>query len=136
VSQLQPDTFWHLKKLYFHLDLYNGDSYMQSGLLLQILRMAPELRSIHLSGYMLHDQDLKEWAELAEQGTCMQHLQKVGVVFHKYCTLTGKHLLEEALASCSINCPQLQISAARYLPGQPDRPLQEFFLDTILSLGI
>jgi hypothetical protein len=108
VSQLQPDTLQQLQTLHLELCYSEVVGHLQSGLLLQVLRLAPDLRSINLSGYMLLDEDLREWAQLAEQGTCMQHLRQIQ--FDGPCTPTEKRLLKEAVASCSINCPQLQIA--------------------------
>jgi hypothetical protein len=102
---LQPDTLSRLQTL--RLEFYRS-SYLEAGLLLQILRLAPQLRSVQLKSVMLPDQDLREWAELAKEGTCMQRLQQIELALHPdYCT-EHKHLLDEALISCSIHCPQLK----------------------------
>jgi hypothetical protein len=77
--------------------------------MLQILRLAPQLQSIDLISVMFLDEDLIAWAELAKEGSCMQHLQKVYMdLDRRHVTEQGKRLLDEVLVSCSINCPQLQ----------------------------
>jgi hypothetical protein len=113
VSQLQPDTLKNLESV--TLGLIQFDDYLQKGLLLQVLRLAPELRSLSVSGYMLHDEDLKEWAELAEKVTCMQNLQQINIQLDaEQQTENGKRLLDNAITSCCINCSQLQIANVNY----------------------
>jgi len=88
---------------------------MQSGLLLQILQLAPLLSTVDVVSGMLREEDLKGWAELAKKGTCMQLLQqidhtiKIGrnaadEIDFERCTI----LLDQVFVSCSIHCPQLK----------------------------
>jgi hypothetical protein len=115
-SQLQPEALKQLKIV--TIKFYDCDTSLAPGLLPQILRLAPELRSINVSGYMLFNEDLMEWAELAEQGTCMQNLQKIR--FRGHCMPGGVRLLDKMVASCSINCPQMQIATVYYDPLDSD----------------
>jgi hypothetical protein len=59
---------------------------------------------------MLYYKDLKDWAELATQRTCMQNLQQIKVQLNEHPSQTAKLLLDEVITSCSINCCQLQIA--------------------------
>jgi hypothetical protein len=106
-SQLRPDTLQHLRTLQFY---FSYSDFMQEGLMLQILRLAPQLQSINLSSVMLFDEDLRAWAELAKEGACMQHLQKVYMYLDErhFTKEEGKRLLDEVLISCTIHCPKLQ----------------------------
>jgi hypothetical protein len=113
VSQLRPDTLQHLQTLQMY---FSYSDYMQEGLMLQFLRMAPQLKSIDLSSVMLLNEDLKAWAELAKEGACMQHLQKVYMYLdtRHFTEQEGKRLLDEVLVTCSIHCPKLQKFDADY----------------------
>jgi hypothetical protein len=115
-SECQPDTLKHLKKLVLEIYCGHDKDYTMQGLLLQILGLALELQSIDLRLIMLHDEDWKEWAALAEKGTCMQNLQEIKIRYDKYFHLSqqSKRLLDEVFASCSINCPQLQLFSVVY----------------------
>jgi hypothetical protein len=113
VSQLLPDTLKKLESV--TLGLLQFDDYLQKGLLLQILRLAPELSSLSVSGYLFYDEDLKEWAELAEKGTCMQNLQQLRIQLDaEHQTENGKRLLDNAITSCCINCSQLRTASVNY----------------------
>ena len=113
-SQLQLDTLKHLESVTFELS--EREDFLQPGLLLQFLRKAPQLRSVNVTNFNIHHQDLKEWAELAEHSTCMQNLQQIQLQF--YATRRSeeaKPLWQKVLSSCSINCPQLQIASVKYM---------------------
>jgi hypothetical protein len=64
---------------------------------------------------MLFNEDLMEWAELAEQGTCMQRLQRImfGYRMNNRNPITER-LRDMVITSCSINCPQLQTATVEY----------------------
>jgi hypothetical protein len=113
VSQLRPDTLQHLQTLQIY---FSYSDYMQEGLMLQFLRLAPQLQSIDLSSVMLLDEDLKAWAELAKEGACMQHLQKVYMYLDSrhFTQQEGKRLVDEVRVTCSIHCPKLQKFDADY----------------------
>ena len=102
-SQLRPDMLKQLKTVKFDADR----GYLEPGLLLQILSMAPELRSIEL-GSLRFDEDWEALAELAEEGTCMRHLETIKLESKTCFTKLEQRLLSKALVSCSINCPRLK----------------------------
>jgi hypothetical protein len=77
VTLLRPDTLRNLQKL--RVNSAKGD-FVQPGLLLQVLRMAKDLRSVDLSMVDVDVHDLQELAVLAGQGTCMQNLQHVQII--------------------------------------------------------
>jgi hypothetical protein len=101
-SLLQP--LKHLQAFKF----YVSRGYLEPGLLLQILRLAPELRSIELRSVRF-DEDWEALAELAKEGTCMQHLEVINIECRARFTRHEKRVLAEARDSCCINCPQLKI---------------------------
>jgi hypothetical protein len=106
VSQLRPDTLQKLQTLQLY---FSYSDYLQEGLILQFLRLAPQLQTIDLISVMFLDEDLMAWAELAKEGTCMQQLQKIRMnLERRHVNEQGEHLLDELLVSCSINCPRLQ----------------------------
>jgi hypothetical protein len=104
MSQLRPDTLKHVKSVIFHV----SRGYFEPGLLLQYLSLAPELRSIDLRSVGF-DEDWEALAELAEEGTCMRHLETIRIQCMARLTRHEQHHLAEARISCSINCPQLKI---------------------------
>jgi hypothetical protein len=109
-SQSGLDT--HLKHLQtFEYSCIDGN--LQPGLLLQILRLAPEMRSVDLDLASWFDEDLKVLAELAEEGACMRRLEKFMVRCQLHLNQLG--LVDKACASCIINCPQLQVFSVRDL---------------------
>jgi hypothetical protein len=109
-TQLGPDT--HLKHLQtFAYTCVDGN--FQPGLLLQILRMAPEIRSVNADLCTWFDEDLKALAELAEEGACMRRLEKFMVRCRIHLNQIG--LVDKARTSCSINCPQLQVFSMGHL---------------------
>jgi hypothetical protein len=101
-AELGPDTLSRLQTLSL------TSSRIEPGLLLQILRLASHLRSVNLKVEKLDAQELREWAELAKEGTCMQHLQQIKLTFSTSYFDEHKHLLDEVFISCSIHCPQLK----------------------------
>jgi len=105
--EMRPDTLSKLQTLHLRL---SSDVMPSPGLLLQFLRLAPELRTVNCSSAMLDDQDLKELAELAKEGTCMQHLQQLTLKFRAQNSEQdiSRNLLDAALISCSIHCPRLK----------------------------
>jgi hypothetical protein len=103
--QLRPDTLKELQKVEYEV----SSGYLEAGLLLQILSMAHELRSIKL-GSLRFDEDWKALARLAEEGTCMQHLKKIKSKTRF--TKLEQRLLARARVSCCINCPRLKIFSA------------------------
>jgi hypothetical protein len=71
ISELQPDTLRHLQTLSVCI------SSMQFEILLQILRLALKLRSVFIDLPFPNVEELKQLAELAKEGSCMQHLEKI-----------------------------------------------------------
>jgi hypothetical protein len=106
VSALRPDTLSRLDTLCLSLSMHGS---VHSGVLLQILRLAPKLRMLYLNSALPSDEDSKALAELAKEGSCMQNLQWVGFHFktRQQCSPKSRILLHEAVLSCSIHCPQL-----------------------------
>jgi hypothetical protein len=118
VSALQPDTLSRLQTLTLNLSMHGS---MQSGVLLEILRLAPKLRMIDLKSVMPSGGDLEEFAALAKDGSCMQNLEQISFRFKvQDIDLMTRNMLEEALLSCSNHCPRLT----------------RFFISTISDDGI
>jgi hypothetical protein len=101
-SVLRPDTLSQLQTLILRART------LENGLLVQILRQAPLLQSVKLM-YSMSDHELRELAELANEGSSMQHLQQMTFLYVlNDPNRADKNLLEEAIVSCCSHCPQLK----------------------------
>jgi hypothetical protein len=99
-SELRPDTLSQLQTLNL-----NARS-VENGMLVQVLRLAPLLQSVQLM-YSMSDHELRELAELAKEGSSMQHLQQITVCSNPL-RAVNMILLEEAIVSCCIHCRRLK----------------------------
>jgi hypothetical protein len=110
-SPLRPDTLKHLQTVRFFQIKSNSQ---QGQLLLQVLRLAPKLRSVESSSFVLrvNSNEWQELAELAEQGTCMRQLEEIRIHFQENCVQHEQRPMDEALAACIVHCPKLQIVRA------------------------
>jgi hypothetical protein len=101
-SVLRPDTLSQLQSL-----ILRARS-LDDGLLVQILRLAPLLQSVKFM-YSMSNHELRELAELAKEGSSMQHLQQMTFSYVlNDPNRADKNLLEEAVVSCCSHCPQLE----------------------------
>jgi hypothetical protein len=105
LSDQLPHTLSQLQTLDISIHSYNNPS-----MLLQLLRRAPELRSIKFSLEKLSRDTMRELTELAKEGTCMQHLQQIILQFKSWFLRhdPSRQLLDEAIVSCTIHCPKLK----------------------------
>jgi hypothetical protein len=103
-SLLRPEMLKQMKSVKF--DATSG--YLEPGLLFQILSLAPELRSIELFS-LRFDEDWEALADLAEERTCMRHLETIKIESKTRFTTLEQRLMAKVHVSCSINCPQLKI---------------------------
>jgi hypothetical protein len=106
VSQLRPDTLENLQDLFIACP---KTRIMQPGLLLEIFRLAPNLRSVMLNMVPMAKEDLQALAELAKQGTCLQKLERFE--FYRTSKSTSareKRIRDEAIVACGTHCVQLK----------------------------
>lgn len=111
-SQLRPDTVRHVQILC--IDVSEGC--MQPGLLVQLLKLTPKLRSLKLFYTHLDEdniQDLTELVELAQQQLILQRLQKIYFKMdaNKKCTTKidcRGCILSQVLYKLVVHCPRLQ----------------------------
>jgi hypothetical protein len=110
-TDLLPGTLRCLKVLRLRVHHY-GDDDVQPGLVLQLLRLAPNLRTIELFGFhrLMSVDDLLALIELVERGACMCHLQRLQVSLHpaaiNYIDL--RDFLDLLIISCGVHCKQLR----------------------------
>jgi hypothetical protein len=83
----------------------------QPGLVLQLLRLAPELRCVEICSDMLETNDWEILTELVEERACLCHLQRLLVcVYPEAANFTKqfKKLLDLYVISCCNHCDQLR----------------------------
>lgn len=104
-SELRPDNLRRLRRV----SLDTASNYVRSGIVLQLLRLAPELRFIRLAWAKLSVEDLRALDELARQRTCMRNLEDFAVTLDaRDTTDLEKQLIAKALTSCVAHCDQLK----------------------------
>ena len=111
-SRLRPDTLQKLQELRISCLFLSPEAHQSAGqLMLEILRLAPKLRSVSLSLVPMDERDLQELAELAMQGTCLRQLEcfefyrKTSVEF----TSTEENRIrDEAIVALGTHCERLK----------------------------
>jgi hypothetical protein len=104
-AELRPDTLGHLRIL------HSKRVKMQPSLLLQLLRLAPELRAVELQSDILVLADLEELTEMVEEGACLRHLERLEVALVPTATNfteQWQRQLDMLIVSCSTHCEQLR----------------------------
>lgn len=105
---VEPNPLQNLREL--HISTTITHLRWQHGLapFLQPLNLAPNLRSLHLSMRMADGGEVAALVSLAEQRTCMQHLEELRViVFNDNVSEFHKFWLEFKLLSCVDFCEKL-----------------------------
>jgi hypothetical protein len=102
---LRPDTLQQLQIL--RISYHFRWMIVQPGLVLQLLRLTPNLRSVELTSVMLAVADLEQLIELVEQRACFRHLKRlqtsVNTVAANF-TQHSKLLLDSFILSCGVHC--------------------------------
>jgi len=118
-SQLQADSLKHLQIAEFNVTRGPFDS----ELLMQILRLASKLRSIEVDSITFVFDDWEMLAELAKEGTCMQHLETIKITCRLLPTRTKQRLVAKTRVDFSVSCPKLQVFSCDLVEPPPPPPL-------------
>jgi hypothetical protein len=107
-TELRPDTLRCLSilRIEFIPSNENFTRNWQPGLVLQVLRLAPELRCVEICSDMLQTDDLEILKELVEERACLRHLQRLLICVYAE-TPISKKLLDLFVISCCNHCEQL-----------------------------
>lgn len=106
-TELQPDSLHQLRVLRIYSEKWEN---LQTGLVMQLLRLAPNLCTVELTSAMLEVEDLEHLAELVEQRACLQQLEQLQVTLVTKATnfTELKLALDVFIISCSKHCKQLR----------------------------
>jgi hypothetical protein len=114
-TDLQPDTLLELQQFVLVCDSTFYNETVQEGLVVEVLRLAPELRVFKMNAVMLGEDDLMELAVLAEQRICLRKLEEVHLEVDKTCMTTlEQDLLDAATISLATHCERLRILEVIY----------------------
>lgn len=111
-SELQPDTVRRLRLLYIGF-LPSTLGTVQPGLLVQLLKSAPKVRTLQFSFSRLdsdHVQELTELVNLAQQRLVLRWLQETSIKLDaKNCIITEsqRHFLGQVAYKLVMHCPRL-----------------------------
>jgi len=82
---------------------------MQPGLILEIFRLAPNLRTVIFNMVPMAKEDLQALAELVKQGTCLRKLERFDFTRLPPSTSANeKRIRDEAILACGTHCVQLK----------------------------
>jgi len=82
---------------------------MQPGLILEIFRLAPNLRTVIFNMVPMAKEDLQALAELVKQGTCLRKLERFDFTRLPPSTSANeKRIRDEAIVACGTHCVQLK----------------------------
>lgn len=106
-SELQPHPLRRLQKL--QVTFADSEYEHQPGLFVELLRLAPELRSVVLSLEKVHGDLFEELCVLVRQRICMRHLGEFKVyVDNDHCDTYERAVPEIALVLCTYECEKLK----------------------------
>jgi hypothetical protein len=112
-EELRPDTLGRLRILRVQVDCSNrSGGNLQPGLVLQLLRSAPELRALELDSDMLDLTDMELLAELVERDGGLRHLERLS--FSGRIPRDSKDQIDQLVISCSTHCKQLREVVTKY----------------------
>jgi hypothetical protein len=107
VIDLRPETLHKLRVLRMFSENWEN---LQPGLVMQLLRLAPNLRTVEITSAMLEEEDLEQLADLVEQRACLRHLERLQISLVTTATnFTGKwkYHLDVFIITCCSHCEQL-----------------------------
>jgi len=114
-TDLQPDTLLVLQQFLFVCYSTFRNETVQEGLIVEVLRLAPELRVFKMKAVMLGEDELMKFADLAEQRICLRKLEEVHLkVDKKDMTTLEQDLLDAATISLATHCERLRILEVIY----------------------
>jgi hypothetical protein len=101
--KLRPDTLRQLQVL--SIECYSNNA--QPGLVLQLLRLAPNLRDVEICAELLFEDDLKRLEEVIKQHICLRHLERFHVTIAEDRSVQWKTLLNSMITSAIMHCERL-----------------------------
>jgi hypothetical protein len=111
-SRLRPDTLQKLQELRISCLFLSAEAHQSAGqLMLEILRLAPKLRSVTLSMVPMAEKDLQELAELAIQGTCLRQLESFEFyrkTSDEFTSAEENRIRDEAIVALGTHCERLK----------------------------
>lgn len=118
-SPLRPDTLQNLHTL--NISCPNSDR-MQSGLMIEFFRLAPNLRSVELIIVPMAEEYLQELTEMVKQGTCLRKLESFKFyrkIFVPFISARENQIRDEAIMACGTYLELLNefVFSDCYLPG-------------------
>jgi hypothetical protein len=106
VSKLRSNTLQNLHTLFIACP---NACIMQPGLILEIFRLAPNLRNVSLSMVPMAKEDLQELAEMIKQGTCLRKLERFEFPRSSGSSSAKEgRIRDEAIVACSTHCKKLK----------------------------
>jgi hypothetical protein len=112
-SELQPHTLRRLQDL--QIIFFDAVYDHQPRLLVNLLRLAPRLRTVKYALKTFHVEVFEQLFLLAKRRTSMRHLEQLTVyVMHRNLDRDHRALIEEVLLKCTSECEHLKTAALAY----------------------
>jgi hypothetical protein len=109
LSELQPHTLQRLQVLHISSEFGAGLDDPNLGLLVDLLQLAPNLRSVSFTLERVYVEIFEGLLLLAKQPFCMRHLEELKFyIKNEPENVFERDLLKSALKSCVIECDQLK----------------------------
>lgn len=115
-TPLQPTTLQRLRTLSFVNDDRSPDSIEPGLLLLQLLRLAPKLRTVTAGFDKMELEDFMALVRLAQECTSMRRLEEFIVRLNDTNDFNSIYLAEQATCALAINCPHLRKACIGHVP--------------------
>jgi hypothetical protein len=116
-SELRPNTLQRLRFLRVSFSDYHV--FYDSQKLVELLRLAPQLRSVNITVQFLYDGLFEDLALLSQKRTCFRHLEELKYVVKTFDNTDiyefDVDLIKEAIDTCILNCDQLKTIQFEFL---------------------